>query len=1170
MKDERRVVTVVFADLAGSTALAERLDPEEVRLIIGEGIARAVAAIEAYGGTVKDLAGDGVLALFGAPRAHEDDPERAVLAALEIVAAVADHGEGVRRGWGIAGFGARAAVHTGEVVTGLVGAGGRIEYAAFGDAVNTAARLQSHAPVGAVLVSETTRRLVAGLFEWGPAEAFDLKGKVSPVSARVAIGARSHAAASTEILGTAPLTGRDRELGVAEELVERLSGGRGGLLFVVGDPGIGKSRLAAETARLVGAKDCAWLEGRCVSYGEGLSYWPFRDLIRNWLRVTGQEPEMKVRVGLRRRLDGLLGDEAAESYPHLAAILGLSLEPAAAAGLAELSPEALQFRTFEVVLNLLRRLAEEHPLALLLDDLHWADRTSLALTERLLALSEEAPFLLVVTMRPETDRGAWTLKERAQREYRHLYAELDLEPLTRERETELLRTLVEVELPPEVVDRVLAYTEGNPFYLEEITRTLAEDGEVAIPDTLEGVIQARLDRLEPSWRRIVTAAAVLGRTFPQELLGHLYDGTEEELREGLHHLLRLEMLQQEQRLPEPVYRFRHALLQEAAQRSLVSADRADLHRRAALWFEGHYGDRQERMYGLLAHHWLAADDEEKAILYLRLAGEQARSEWALDEAVRHYQLLAPLLDRSGREAEAAAALFELALTLNLAMRFAEADATWQRAFLTQPVAAPVIAVGAATLVLMVRQLAWDPDPATSFYSANQRLHIQTHGSLLEQSEGGSIVPGMAEWWTVTPDGRCYRVRLRTGLVWHDGRPVTAADVVDGVRLVLDPQIQGLSAPYAFVLENAEERAAGRVPEAAVGVRAVGDLEVEFRLSRAVPYFPSLLTLGIFSGLRQDGTSHGPFEILEMSPTQIVLERASAGGWRGIGNVRRVEMRAMPSDEGAIGTGVEVDAWLESPGPALPPMKADQIVTELGPFEITAFLVWSGSLPGIDVHLRRALALATDRSLIEADQPPTRMTATGGLVPPALPGHTPGVALRYDPAAARESLSRSGFAGPLRIAWSLEQKPPYRNRLVESWRQVLGLEIEVLDFALVENVKFHHQAHLAFWHWAANWPDPEYFIRLMLHGQSRTNLSGWRDERLDALIDRAMAQEDGAARLALFHDSDRLAVQELCQVLPMQYLRGSVHRQPWVSGLYHPYLSHYKDVIVGLDSPRSNG
>jgi len=1169
MKDERRVVTVVFADLAGSTALAERLDPEEVRLIIGEGIARAVAAIEAYGGTVKDLAGDGVLALFGAPRAHEDDPERAVLAALEIVAAVADHGEDVRRGWGVVGFGARAAVHTGEVVTGLVGAGGRIEYAAFGDAVNTAARLQAQAPVGAVLVSETTRRLVAGLFEWGPEKTFDLKGKASPVTARVAIGARSHAAGSTEILSTAPLTGRDREMGVTDELVERLSGGRGGLLFVVGDPGIGKSRLAAETARLVEAKNCAWLEGRCVSYGEGLSYWPFRDLLRNWLRITGQEPDMKVRVGLRRRLDDLLGDEAADSYPHLAAILGLTLEPAAAAGLAQLSPEAQQFRTFEVLLDLLRRLSQEQPLALLLDDLHWADRTSLALTERLLALTEEAPFLLVITMRPETDRGAWTLKERAQREYRHLFVELDLEPLSRERETELLRSLAEVDLPPEVVDRVLAYTEGNPFYLEEITRALAESGEVAIPDTLEGVIQARLDRLEPSWRRIVTAAAVLGRTFPQELLGHLYDGTEEDLREGLHHLLRLEMLQQEQRLPEPVYRFRHALLQEAAQRSLVSGERATLHRRAATWFEGHYGDRRERMYGLLAHHWLAAEDEEKAILYLRLAGEQARSEWALDEAVRHFQLLAPLLERSGREAEAAAALFELALTLNLAMRFAEADRTWQRAFLTQP-PAPAMPEHTATLVLMVRQLAWDPDPATSFYSANQRLHIQTHGSLLEQVEGGSIVPGMAEWWTVTPDGRRYRVRLRAGLTWHDGRPVTAVDIVDGVRLVLDPKLNGLSAPFTFVLENAEARAAGHVPEAVVGVQAVGDLEVEFRLSRAVPYFPILLTLGIFSGLRQDGLSHGPFEIVEMSATRIVLERASSGGWCGIGNVRRIEMNPMPHDASAIANGDEVDAWLEGPGPALPAMKADQIVTELGPFEITAFLVWSGILPGVDVHLRRALALATDRSLIEFDQPPTRMAATGGLVPPALPGHTPGVALRYDAEAARASLSRSIHRGPLQIAWSREHTTLYRDRLLDSWRQVLGLEIEMLEFSMVDHLKFHRQSHVVFWHWAASWSDPEYFIRLMLHSQSRTNLSGWGDERMDALIDRAMEQEDGAARLALFHDSDRLAVQELCQVLPLQYLRGAVHRQSWLAGLHDNYLAQYKDVIVGAESPRVNG
>src|SRR5579859_5460321 len=263
VREERRVVTVLFADVVGSTALVERNGPEEARLIVGEAIARAVRIVETYGGTVKDLAGDGMLALFGAPLAHEDDPERALRAGLEIAATVASYAEEVRRGWGFDGFGVRLGADTGEVVVGQVGAGSRTEYGATGDAVNVAARLQGSAEPGAVLASERTRRLTGDRFVWGDAVRLNLKGKSDPVTATLVISVRE--TATHDSAGAPPLTGREAELAMLQDALSATQAGRGGIVFLSGEPGIGKTRLATEL-RLAAAASIDWLEGRAVSY----------------------------------------------------------------------------------------------------------------------------------------------------------------------------------------------------------------------------------------------------------------------------------------------------------------------------------------------------------------------------------------------------------------------------------------------------------------------------------------------------------------------------------------------------------------------------------------------------------------------------------------------------------------------------------------------------------------------------------------------------------------------------------------------------------------------------------------------------------------------------------------------------------------------------------------
>ncbi|HEY8630876.1 MAG TPA: AAA family ATPase, partial [Gaiellaceae bacterium] len=413
MREERRVVTALAADLVGSTAIAERLDPEETRLVVGEAVARMVHAVEEFGGTVKDLAGDGILALFGAPKAHEDDAERALRAALRIVEDVREFSRDVERSFGVDSLAVRVGVNTGTVVVGPVGAGSRVEYGAMGDAVNVAARLQAAAPADGVLAGSETRRVAERHFAWGDRQALKLKGKADEVPAYQVNGALAPARRDADT----PLVGREQELATAAQAIAEVAEGTGSILFVSGEPGIGKSRFLAELRRTVAQP--LWLEGRCVSYGESMQYWPFRDLLREWLGVALDDPELRTRLALRRSVERVAGDGAGDLFPYLALLLGLTPDPESRERLSELSPEALQYRTFEVVNDLFERLAATGPAIVVLEDVHWADPTSLQLTEQLLRVTEDAAVLLVITQRPDPDHPSWHLRELAARRFPH-------------------------------------------------------------------------------------------------------------------------------------------------------------------------------------------------------------------------------------------------------------------------------------------------------------------------------------------------------------------------------------------------------------------------------------------------------------------------------------------------------------------------------------------------------------------------------------------------------------------------------------------------------------------------------------------------------------------------------------------------------------------------------
>ena len=1183
IREERRPITALFADVVGSTALAERLDDAEVKLVMADAIGRIVGEIERFGGYVKDLAGDGVLAFFGAPIASEDDAERALLAGLAIVESMNAYATEVERGWGVDGFGVRVGVTTGPVVVGALGAGERVEYAAFGDTVNTAARLQGAAEPGAILVDATTHRLAEALFDWGEPTHHELKGKAAPVVAHRPLRARPDALKQRGVVGVeTPLVGREPELARVREALEAVEAGRGGVLVVMGEAGIGKSRLLAEARR---GYDGLWLEGRCVSYGESLPYWPFRDLLREWLGAAMDDPELRVRVRLRRAVAELFGERESEIYPYLCALLALAPEQDAADRLADLSPEALQYRTFEVVEELLAKLAENRPLVVLLDDLHWADATSVQLAERLLAIGERAAVLLVVAQRDERDHPSWRIRELAAREVPHLHSEIALVSLGGEAERELLHAVVGAgTLPRDLEDRVLEAAEGNPFYLEEVVNSLVDSGAlvradgawqfdhdvpVEVPPTVERVVLARSDRLPPEHHDVLTSASALGRHFGLPLLEAVLarDGVDD----ALHELQRLDFLRATRRWPHAEYRFKHALIQESAYRTLLPDSRRALHRAAAEWLERHYASTEGEVLGLLAHHWLAAEDEEKAIAYLGRAGDSARLAWSLDEAIEHYRRLLPLLERRGETQEMALTLFKLALALHTALRFREANDAYQQAFgLWQP---PAAVAATETLRVRVGRVPAEVDPPRSYALPDIQTQMALFDRLVERWPEATIVPSLAERWEIAEDGLRYVFTLRAGLEWSDGTPLTAHDVVYGVKRNLDRDRPGVSVSMLFALENAQDYFRARNDDLdAVGVRAPDDRTVEFRLIAPAPYFFSMVNRPdagpqprhAIEASGDDWTkpgsivTSGAFTLARKDPTEVILERRGPSPGRS-GNVRRVELIRTPADElraaypgadvdlvwglGVVGEAAEIAGGVED--------------LRVEPAAGLDYLVIDHRDPVLGQRaLRQALAHAIDRAELEASLPAGSITATGGMVPPLLQGHTPDIAPPFDPELARRLAASCTVAGEIRMALPIgySEEIPVRE-IAAMWRRTLGLDIVEVGEAEAPAIRFGG--------WYPGYPDPEYFLRLLLHSEAQDNHGHFRHEPFDELIERARVEPDGRRRLELFHAADRMAVAEEVAALPVAYFRGSALVKPWVHGWweYGKSWASFADLVV---------
>jgi len=646
-REERKIVSALFADVVGSTVLGERLELEDFTTVVGEAVAHMAGAVTELGGTVSELAGDGLLALFGAPVAHEDDAERAVRAGLEIVGRIDAYQQQAVSDWGVEDFSVRVGIETGLAVLAPVGGQRSVGYAAMGDALNTAARLQAAADPGTVLVGPRTHASIESVFAWSEPRELTLKGKAQPVVAHAVATDGAPAPSTRRRAGPeAPLVGREREVAFAGEAVDEVLGGRGGILFISGDAGIGKSRMVRELrGRLAGSgADPAplWLDGRCVSYGDTTPYLPIRALLREWLLTGSETAALEEGARLRAALARLFGPDASAAAPFLAALLDVPLSDDERSELDALDPEGIQERTFEAVAALLVRASVERPVAVALDDMHWADASSLALIERLLVLTADSALLLVLAARPERDHPVWTLKELVARDFAHRSRDVTLRPLGADADRDLLRAMLGAEtLPEDLQRRLLDRAEGNPFFLEELIRSLIdagalklEDGRwrfdssapVDLPETVEKVVLARIDRLPAPLRDVLSAAAVLGRQFELSLLEKVLDA-DGDAGAALRELDRLDLVRQGRLTPVAEYRFKHSLIQETAYHALLKRHRQALHRRAAEAIAALHGDDGEEHDAVLARHHGAAGDHQAALECHRRASSTSMARW---------------------------------------------------------------------------------------------------------------------------------------------------------------------------------------------------------------------------------------------------------------------------------------------------------------------------------------------------------------------------------------------------------------------------------------------------------------------------------------------------------------------------------------------------------------
>ncbi len=671
MVSERRVVTMLFCDLQGSTAAAEQLDPEEWMEIINGAFEHMIGPVYQYEGTVARLMGDAIPAFFGAPIAHEDDPERAVLAGLEIVRALSPYREQVAKQYEV-DFDVRVGINTGSVVVGAVGSDLRVEYTAMGDAINIASRMEQSAEPGTVQIAEDTYELIAPIFDVKDLGALEVKGKEEQVAAYRVLERKADRGRQRGIEGLdAPIVGREHELAAFEEAFAALGQGVGRILFVIGEAGLGKSRLIAESHAIFedGITDGRWYEAASLSYERSQPYGLFQRLVRRLLGIKLQDSSATLRNAITSTVKHFEPEGQARAGQVLEQLFGFE---------SALDGETFKRELLIVAADLFRIWTQETPAVFVFDDVHWSDPASVELIQQAFQLVDQLPLLLVCVFRPERQASSWQLRSVAESDFHHRTTVLELQPLSNSESNQLVdELLAAADLPEPLRARILEKSGGNPFFVEEVVRTFIDEGvimkvtptknsdqngvqwwvlsggeDIDIPDTIQALLVARIDRLDEDVRQTLQMAAVIGRQFYYRVLDAISQSPEGKLplEKHLSTLLRAGLIREAARIPELEYFFRNVLTQEAAHNTILRKQRRKYHLHVGEALESLFAAELEAHAVSLAFHFAGAGEPQRAFHYHILAGDAAFRLYAHAEARTHYQDAADL----AREHEAIA------------------------------------------------------------------------------------------------------------------------------------------------------------------------------------------------------------------------------------------------------------------------------------------------------------------------------------------------------------------------------------------------------------------------------------------------------------------------------------------------------------------------------------
>ncbi len=670
IEGERKYITVMFVGIADNADVFKNRAAELVNRITDNCFQILRNQIYSFGGVINQYRGDCVMALFGAPVAYEDHAARACHAALSIMRAIQAYRLELEKECSIP-LALRIGLNTGQVVAGSIGNEARMDYTADGDTSNLAARLCARADPGAILVSSNTFQRIRQLFRLNSLGSTSVKGRKKTITVYTLLGESLYRPRlGQERLIYSAMVGRDRELKTLKGRVQKLLDGTGAVVNIIGEAGIGKSRLVAELLNLDIINQAMLLEGKAISIGSGLSYYPLIDLLKNWVGIIREDDQGAAFDKLEAAVLELHSAQGSDIIPFIATLMGMELSGQYARRVEGITGEALENLIFKNLRELILLLSRRSPLIVIMEDLHWADLSSIGLLQSLFLLAQSHPVLFINPLRPGYEQTTEALIKALKEDKKDYYQELSLTSLDSVSSEALIYNMLRIEgLPGPLISQIVRRADGNPYFIEEVVRSFLDEGvlvasqgrfvstdkihDVVIPETIADLLSARIDRLEESDRQLIKTASVIGRNFFYRILKEVEDSYRD-IDQRLAYLQDIQMIFESQRLQEIEYLFTHALAQEAAYESILLERRKALHLKVARSVEELFGDNLHDFYGLLSFHYSKAESFHKAEEYLLKSGEEALKASASSEAVMFFKEgLRLYQNRLGRDADPA-------------------------------------------------------------------------------------------------------------------------------------------------------------------------------------------------------------------------------------------------------------------------------------------------------------------------------------------------------------------------------------------------------------------------------------------------------------------------------------------------------------------------------------